>query len=52
MLSKWQDDFILMSVKDDYSSLLQVRLKTELLLVLHRALQVLGDTLNIKFSNK
>ncbi|KAF2366369.1 SH3 domain [Trinorchestia longiramus] len=51
-LSRYQDDFILMHVTDDYSSLLHVPLKTELLLVLSRAFAALGlNPLSVSFSN-
>ena len=51
-LSKKQDDFLLLGVRGDYASLLVVRLKTELLLVLSRALAALGaPPLNVSFTN-
>lgn len=51
-MSTLQDDFVIIHVKEDYASLLQIIFKTEFLSVLSKKYsEELGHTLNIKFSN-
>ncbi|XP_011302675.1 unconventional myosin-If [Fopius arisanus] len=51
-LSTLQDDFVIIHVKEDYATLLQIIFKTEFLSVLSKKyLEVVGHSLNIRFSN-
>ncbi|KAJ4435524.1 Unconventional myosin-Ie [Periplaneta americana] len=51
-LSTFQDDFIILHMKEDYDSLLEMIFKTEFLLLLNKKYQTqLGREINVKFSN-
>lgn len=51
-LSTLQDDFIILHIKDDYDSLLEMKFKTEFLLVLQKKFRAhLKRDVNVRFSN-